>query len=195
LEQQTQYPFDGRIRLRVDPERSAHFALRIRVPRWARNVELFENDAPIGSAEHGGYAVIEKEWRAGDEIVIQFAMRPILHHRVSHSVQESRAPDGEPVAQEVMRYDYLAITRGPLVYATSLIDGYKSAETLLISKADGELLEEVPAVEAGGAPELRLHASGRAPLAFMPYFAAGGRHDGAWRLTWMQVVEAGKENV
>lgn len=189
LEQITHYPFDGRIRLRVDPERPAQFAVRIRVPRWADSIELFENEIPMGVSEQDGFAVVEREWRAGDEIVIQFAMRPTLHHRVSNSVQESRAPDGEPIAQEVMHYDYLAVTRGPLVYATSLIDGYKSAETLRIRAGADDLIEEVPAVEAGAAPALRLHASDRAPLTFVPYFAAGGRHDGAWRLTWMQVVE------
>ena len=96
-----------------------------------------------------------------------------------------------------MHYDYMAITRGPLVYATSLIDGYKSAETLLIraGAGPGDLIEEVPALETGVAPVLRLHTSGRAPLTFVPYYAAGGRHDGAWRLTWMQIVWAGKENV
>jgi hypothetical protein len=191
--QKTAYPFDGRICLRVDPERPARFGVRIRVPRWAQNVELFEDGAPISAAEQDGFAVIEREWRAGDSIEIRFGMRPTLHRRVSHSVQESRAPDGEPIAQEVMHYDYLAITRGPLVYATTLIDGYKSAETLLIDEAESDLIEEVPAA-AGGAPALRLYASGRAPLMFVPYFAAGGRHDGAWRLTWMQVVEA-EENV
>jgi hypothetical protein len=190
LEQHTHYPFDGRIRLRVDPERPAHFAVRIRLPRWAKRVELLQDDAPIDAAEQDEFAVIEREWRPGDEIVIQFAMRPMIHRQISRSVQESRAPDGAPIAQEVMHYDYLAITRGPLVYATSLIDGYKSAETLLISNADRELIEEVPAPKAGAAPTLRLHASGRAPLVFEPYFAAGGRQDGAWRLTWMQVVEA-----
>jgi len=54
------------------------------------------------------------------------------------------------------------------------------------------LVEEAPAVDAGTAPALRLHASDREPLTFVPYFVAGGRHDGAWRLTWMQVVQ-GKE--
>jgi DUF1680 family protein len=184
LEQKTDYPFDGRIRLRVDPERPARFALRIRVPRWAQGIEL-----PSGAIEQDGFAVIEREWRAGDEIVIRFPMRPTLQRRISQSVQESRAPDGAPIAQEVMHYDYLALTRGPLVYATSLIDGYKSAETLLIHGAEGELIEEVPAAEVRDAPTLRLHASGRTPLTFVPYFTAGGRHDGAWRLTWMQVVE------
>jgi len=195
VEQKTHYPFDGRICLRVDPERPAHFAVRIRMPRWAEDVEFLADDAPIGASEQNGFAVIEREWRAGDEIVIRFTMRPALHRRSSHSVQESRAPDGESIAQEVMHYDYMAITLGPLVYATSLIDGYKSAETLLIRATDGDLIEEVPTAEVGAAPTLRLHASGRAPLTFVPYFVAGERLDGAWRLTWMQVVEARQENV
>jgi DUF1680 family protein len=190
LEQITSYPFDGHIRLRVDPQRPAHFAVRIRVPRWAQSFALFVDDAPIRASEQNGFAVIERNWRAGAEVVVQFAMLPTLHHRVSHSVQESRSPDGEPVAQEVMHYDYVALTRGPLVYATSLIDGYKSAETLLIREAEGDLVDEMPAAEAGVGPALRLHATGREPLTFVPYFAAGGRQDGAWRLTWMQVVTA-----
>jgi DUF1680 family protein len=195
LEQKTHYPFDGRIHLRVDPEQPGHFAIRIRVPRWAKSIEILGEGAPIGTAEQDGFAVIEREWRAGDEIEIRFDVRPMLQRRISHSVQESRAPDGDPIAQEVMRYDYLAITRGPLVYATTLIDGYKSAETLLIPQSENDLIEEMPAEEAGGAPTLRLRAMGRAPLIFQPYYAAGGRHDGAWRLTWMQVVENGREKV
>ena len=190
LEQITHFPSDGRIRLRVDPQPAARFALRIRVPRWADDVEFFENGAPLHAPTQGQFAVIEREWHAGDEIVIQLAMSAKMHHRVSRSVQESRAPDGEPIKQEVMHYDYIALTRGPLVYATTLIDGYKSAETLLIRAGAGpsDLIEEIPAVETGAAPALRLHTSGRAPLTFVPYYAAGGRHDGAWRLTWMQVV-------
>ena len=32
-----------------------------------------------------------------------------------------------------------------------------------------------------------VQSQGREPLTFTPYFATGGRQDGAWRLTWMQV--------
>src|SRR5688572_26011442 len=73
LEQKTHYPFDGRIRLRVGLERSAHFAVRIRVPRWAQSVELFENGVAIEAAERDGFAVIERDWRTGDEIEIRLA--------------------------------------------------------------------------------------------------------------------------
>ena len=63
-------------------------------------------------------------------ISLLLPMAPQLHHQVSQNTQESLAPDGSPVAQQVMRYDYVAITRGPLVYATGLIDGFKREETL-----------------------------------------------------------------
>ena len=38
--------------------------------------------------------------------------------------------DGSPVAQQVLRYEYAAVTCGPLVYSTALIDGFKFDETL-----------------------------------------------------------------
>jgi hypothetical protein len=31
----------------------------------------------------------------------------------------------------------------------------------------------------------------RAPLVFTPYFQAGGRVDGAWRLTWLSLAPEG----
>lgn len=85
-----------------------------------------------------------------------------------------------------MHYDYLAVTYGPLVFATPLIDGYKSSETLLMSRES--LDRSVEVVPSQNAPELRLHSLGREPLTFTPYFCTGGRQDGAWRLTWMQVA-------
>ena len=137
----------------------------------------------------GGYARIQRTWQGNDVVEFEFPMAPRLHTQASHSVQEFKAPDGSMVAQEVMRYDYLAITRGPLVYATSLIDGFKTAETLLLPAGDaGELLEEAPAPEGGLGTAVRLNLRYRAPLVFQPYFEAGERQDGSWRLTWMQVV-------
>ncbi len=74
----------------------------------------------------------------------------------------------------------------PLVFAATLIDGYKSAETLLTSRES--LDQSVEVVSSQWGPELRLRSQGREPLTFTPYFATGGRQDGAWRLTWMQCL-------
>ncbi|WP_198683018.1 glycoside hydrolase family 127 protein [Peristeroidobacter agariperforans] len=185
LEQVTNYPFDGRVRLRVDPERPASFSLRVRIPSWVGRVEATINGASIPGIGAGEFLTVNREWRSGDELILNVPLQPKIHQRASFSVQESRAPDGAPIAQEVMHYDYLALTHGPLVFATTLIDEFKSAETLLMQRDSLEQAVEV--VNAQSGPELRLHSQGRKPLTFTPYFATGGRQDGAWRLTWMQV--------
>lgn len=185
IEQRTNYPFDGHVNLRIDPERPGRFCLRVRIPSWTDRVDAKINDAPISDVRAGEYLTLDREWRAGDALTLDLAMSPRVHQRTSQSVQESRAPDGELVAQEVMHYDYLALTYGPLVFATSLIDGYKSTETLLMSRESID--EAVEIVTSQWGPELRLRSQGREPLTFTPYFATGGRQDGAWRLTWMQV--------
>lgn len=185
LEQITNYPFDGNLRLRVDPEHPASFGVRIRIPSWAGRIEASLNGASIPGVGAGEFLSLNREWRAGDELTLALSMQPRIHQRASQSVQESRAPDGSPIAQEVMHYDYLALTHGPLVFATTLIDGYKSAEMLLMRRESLDRAVEVVSSPSG--LELRLRSKGREPLTFTPYFAIGERQDGAWRLTWMQV--------
>jgi hypothetical protein len=147
------------------------------------------NDAPFGSSTGpsvGAYFAISRSWSAGDTVVLQFPMPARTHRRTNRSVQESQAPDGSPVSQEVLHSDYLAVTRGPLVYATDLIDGFKVEETLRLEAGPRDtLLETVsPAGDEQGL-DLRLRPAGRAPLTFQPYYRAGGRRDRTWRLTWM----------
>lgn len=200
LVQVTDYPFVGAVRLVVQPEEAgAQFAVLLRVPAWVQGAQVALNGQPWDQiVTPGGYVRVERRWQANDVLTLEFPMQPTVHTRASSSVQESRGPEGEPIAQEVMHYDHLAITRGPLVYATTLIDGFKTAETIRIADdmpsdwlevlpppvaASGE--EGVPAAEG---PAIRMHLGYREPLVFQPYFEAGGRKDGVWRLTWMQVV-------
>ncbi len=190
LEQETRYPFDGAVRLHLALERAARFVLRLRIPSWAQNAAISLNGTRVESGiVPGEYAAIEREWRTGDTITLEFPMSPQLHRRTHRNVQESRAPDGSPIRQEVLRHDYLAVTRGPLVYATGLIDGYKTEESLRLPFAPPEqwLHIDPSSADEEGATVL-LHPAYRAPLAFVPYYRAGGRVDGAWRLTWMSLA-------
>jgi len=190
LEQETRYPFDGRVQLRLLLEDDARFALRLRIPAWARQATIAVNGTRVDSGiVPGEYAVIEREWRTGDTITLEFPMAPQLHRRTHGNVQESRAPDGSPIRQEVLRYDYLAITRGPLVYATGLIDDYKTEETLRLPTAPpGAWLRIEPSSGDEEGATILLSPAHRAPLTFVPYYRAGGRIDGAWRLTWMSLA-------
>ncbi|WNL46399.1 glycoside hydrolase family 127 protein [Dyella sp. BiH032] len=188
LEQRTGYPFAGGVLLRLRVQQPARFVLKLRIPSWAEgaSVRVGGEDVP---AVPRRYVAIEREWQDGDEIALHFPMAVRLHRAVNRNVQESRAPDGEPVRQQVLRFDYVGLTRGPLVYATELIDGFKIEETLRLPSADPtDWLTVLPPDEGDAAPRIEVRPGYRAPLYFEPYYRVGGRMDGAWRLTWLQLA-------
>ena len=189
LEQRTGYPFDGEIAIRVAPDRTATFRIQVRIPQWAAGASIRVNGAGVESAPSpGAFFPIQREWRKDDAITLSLPMQPQTHFRTHSNTQESRAPDDSPVRQEVLHFDYFAVTRGPLVYSTGLIDGYKTEETLRIpAPTDPTWLETVPAADAEG-PDVRLTPRGRPALMFSPYYRAGGRRDRTWRLTWMPLA-------
>jgi uncharacterized protein len=189
VEQSGGYPFEGDLRIRVSPERSARFPLHVRIPQWAEGAGVRVNAEPADvTLAPGAYLTIERTWKSDDAIQLSFAMKPTINRRTYRNVQESRAPDGEPVRQEVLRRDYLAITRGPLVYASDLIDGYKIEETLRFDTTPELCVAAEAAANLGLGREIELRPAGRAPLLFQPYYRAGGRRDAAWRLTWMTLA-------
>lgn len=119
LAQATDYPWDGRIRLRVDPARPATFALHLRLPGWAQGrpvpSDLYtyaERTHPAWTLRVGGqactpplesgYVVITREWRAGDVVELDLPM-PV------HTVH------GHPKIEAVS--GAVAFERGPVVYA------------------------------------------------------------------------------
>lgn len=180
LRQRAAYPFDGPVTIEVTPAAAARFAVDVRIPDWAEHTALRVGDERF-AAIPGSYARIEREWAPGEVITLDLPMPIAVHHAIQRNVQESLAPGNVPVAQEVMRYDFIAMTRGPLAYATELIDGFKRGETVRfagepVAVADGETI--------------RLEPEGRAPIVFEPWYRAGGRHDGVWRLTWLGLAEA-----
>ena len=193
LRQHTRYPFDGAIAVEVDTTVAAPCAIRVRIPPWARGAKarVVSDDGtslPL-QATPGAYVRVARTWRRGDRIVLDLPMRVRVHRAANRNVQASRLPDGSPLAQQVLRFDWLALTRGPLVYATGLVDGYKVDETLALGQdEDPDVIERT---SSAGVPELELRAPGRAPLRYAPYYLAGGRVHGAWRLTWLSLPPEG----
>ena len=188
LAQETDYPFDGAIALHLNLSQPRRFALRLRIPAWAQGAQVRINGDDAIDAASGRYLQLERDWHDGDTVALELPMPPRFVHRANRNVQESRAPDGSLVRQTVLDDAYVAIVRGPLVYATGLIDGYKTQETVRLPDDDAQALR----VErrAGRAPLIHVAPAGREPLAFEPYYLAGGRVDGAWRLTWLSLAPA-----
>jgi len=192
IEQRTRYPFNGAIDLLVTPEQATTLAIDIRIPEWAEGATLAVNGAPVTDVVRGSYARISRCWQPGDVIALRLPLVPRLHHATARNVQESLAPGGEPVRQEVLHFDYAAITLGPLAYATGLVDGFKVEETIRLPDAPiTDWLAVIPAT--GGAPgdTVRLNPQARAAIDYVPYYRAGGTADGSWRLTWLMLAPEG----
>lgn len=183
FELRTRYPFDGAIALHIEPQRPGRVPIAVRIPQWlTQEVAVSVNGDVVARGSPGTYCRIDREWGAGDVVTLELPLRPRTHHMIHRNVQESRAPDGAPIEQEVLHFEYLALSRGPLVYATGLIDGFKHEETLRIAPGPQENW-----LRATG-ENLELQPEQRLPIMFTPYYRTGGRAHGAWRLTWMSLA-------
>ncbi len=89
--QETGYPWNGKISLKINPDKSALFVVHIRIPGWARGIEnpygLYLSDLkePFTIRVNGaiqnvtienGYAAISRTWKKGDRIKVELPMKP-----------------------------------------------------------------------------------------------------------------------
>jgi uncharacterized protein len=72
LEQQTDYPRDGRVRIKVGLRKPEKFALKLRIPHWSRATRVQLNARPVPGATAGEYLVLDRTWKRGDTIELAF---------------------------------------------------------------------------------------------------------------------------
>ena len=127
LTQTTEYPWDGKIKMTVLPDKEQNFAIRMRIPSWLQDApvatDLYsytETPAKYNIAVNGksvksnvvdGYITIMRNWKQGDEVNIDFPM----------NVRYIQAND--LVEDDLGR---LAIERGPIIYCLEGKDQYDS---------------------------------------------------------------------
>jgi len=78
LVQETDYPVEGRVVLRVTPSKTAEFALKLRIPHWSRSTSVRLNGKAISNVKPGQYAVINRKWKPNDRIVLDLDLS--LHY-------------------------------------------------------------------------------------------------------------------
>ncbi|MGA8668984.1 MAG: beta-L-arabinofuranosidase domain-containing protein [Terracidiphilus sp.] len=80
LAQKTDYPHAPTTEIEVATERAVEFPLYVRIPAWAGpETTIAVNGKPIMNAsEPGKFAKIERTWRNGDRIEVEFDMPTIL---------------------------------------------------------------------------------------------------------------------
>jgi hypothetical protein len=118
LVQTTRYPWEGDVKISVEPDQAEAFAIHVRVPGWARNQPVPSNlyafirqssdeaslringqNAPLELAD--GYARIERTWKKGDTIELHLPM-PVRRVTSHANVTSNR--------------NKVALQRGPIVY-------------------------------------------------------------------------------
>ena len=125
LTQQTAYPWQGDITITIDENRAGAFALKVRIPGWARN-QVVPSDLYRFSDDHqqdyqvavrakdgsicqqattqltdDGYLTITHRWKRGDRVELHLDMQP----RTVRANERVREDEGR-----------ICVQRGPLIY-------------------------------------------------------------------------------
>lgn len=102
--EETDYPFQGSIRLTVRCARPVVFPLTLRVPGWCSGATVGIADEPAASLGAGHFHTIRRTWRDGDVVTLDLPMdvRLTRWHRNS-----------------------LGVERGPLVYALAVGEAWR----------------------------------------------------------------------
>ncbi|MBL0738644.1 glycoside hydrolase family 127 protein [Flavobacterium sp. GN10] len=102
IEQQTNYPWDGKITLKIVKAPKDLQAFFLRIPGWSQNAEVLINNSKItDKIVSGTYLKLNQKWKKGDVIELKLPMPVELM-------------EANPLVEEVK--NQVAIKRGPLVY-------------------------------------------------------------------------------
>jgi DUF1680 family protein len=181
LVQETSFPFEGEVKITVHSTEDDNFPIYVRIPSWSKESKVMINDKLFkGQFKPSTFLKLNREWSDGDVINLKFPMEIEIHNQHQNYMHRNI---------EVYRLNYLGITRGPLVYATGLIDGYKPDVTLKIPQEGlKEMFSMTSTSEGSTGPAIKFSLPGREPIVYLPYYETGGRVNGAWRLTWLPYV-------
>lgn len=119
ISQETNYPWNGQVDLKLIPEKAMKFTLKVRIPIWARGevlpgdlyhyddqndtgFTLTVNGEPASYEMQKGYAVMQRKWHKNDRVSLNLKMEP----RTVLANDSVKADQGK-----------FAIQRGPIVYA------------------------------------------------------------------------------
>lgn len=182
ITQQTNYPWDGKVKLTVRPEKEGEFTLKLRIPGWARNQVLpgglysylnpseqpttISIDGQEHTVENGqGYYEIARNWKAGEAASLQIEF-PMEVKKVATNPEV-----GENQGKVALEY-------GPIVFAVEEIDNPGDFDAIKLSKGSSfEVAKEEGLL--GGVNVLK-----NEKLKAVPYYAWSNRGVGRMKV-WL----------
>ncbi len=206
VEQHTEYPWDGKIRISLSPSKATAFALKVRVPGWALEQAVPStlyryadgksaaptfslNGRPIQPTMNLGYAVFNRTWKKGDYVEMNLPM-PVRRIKANAKVSEDKGK--------------IALQRGPIVYCAEGTDQAGGSTQALMLPDTSEFKVTVQPNLLGGvttisstAEELAYQKDGSVAktsreLVAIPYYAWANRGRGEMRVWFPNSLESAK---
>jgi uncharacterized protein len=189
----TDYPWDGRLTVRVLDARAAPATLTVRIPGWATAPRVTIDGEPFVAEPTAGWLHLTRAWRPGQEVVLDLPMRPRL-------VASHPAVDATRGA--------VAAVRGPVVHCLEQVDSPVPVDDVVVhavgapssGAAAGPLLEHAltarvsrrpppsddpyPDADRTGPPDPPA-SSTTTEVALVPYHLWANREPGAMRV-WLR---------
>ena len=170
LTQETDYPWDGSVKLTISTSQPLEKEIRLRIPNWCKTYDLSINGKRINVSEKKGYAVI-KDWKSQDVIALDMDM-PVEIVAADPHVKEN--------------FGKRAIQRGPLVYCMEEIDNPEYFDQIQLSPSTtfqtafvSDILNGIKTIKTNGRTQ---------SATFIPYYAWDNRKAGKMRV-WIPYNE------
>ena len=117
IQQSTNYPWDGKVKLQVPSGSSSAFTLHVRLPGWAHGTEVTLNGKKLNPEISRGFANITRRWAASDALELSVPLRIELLE-ANPNVLQSRGR--------------IAVRRGPLIYCLEQPDNQTNIEDIAV---------------------------------------------------------------
>ncbi len=160
LRVETEYPWDGRVSIRVEPAQAGRFAVNLRLPGWCEQAQLVVNgqaQSPPPLTERG-FLRLDRAWKAGDAIELRMDM-PVRRIEAHPNIRDCAGK--------------VAIQRGPIVYGIEALDNGGSADVALADEPSFET-ERRPDL-LGGITVIKSKTADGKPLVAVPFHALANR--------------------
>jgi hypothetical protein len=191
ISQKTNYPNDGRIEVSLNPEKPVSFSLRMRIPTWSGEQfvpgklyryinpskpkwKISVNGKSASPKTELGFAVLNREWKKGDKVVLELPM-PTRLNECDERVEDN--------------LNRVAFTRGPFVLCAEEVDNGGATQRFFLDKKPSvekttlsrvrhpagsfiQVISQANALKKAGEPEKR-------KLSLVPYYAWNNRKPGS----------------
>jgi hypothetical protein len=90
--EETGYPFHGSVHFTINAASAVNFSLQLRIPAWAEGTIIKMNGHASTAAIAGSFARIERTWKSGDRVEVEFPMKPRVSRWFNNSIAIERGP-------------------------------------------------------------------------------------------------------